>query len=114
MPLPLSDMQLALKGNLCHPWTLGTTEMAGAIFELNGFLEDDMGRRPLYVLISAPSLVHGERDYACRVHAPSILGEDKYIYGVDSGQAAALAVQFVSSFLNGKNVTDASGQPIHW
>jgi hypothetical protein len=88
--------------------------MSDAILELNAFITREGGRVPLYVRIAAPVQVRGGDDYACRVHGPTVFGDDKYIHGVDAGQAATLAVQFVRSLLAGKNITDANGRPVAW
>jgi hypothetical protein len=88
--------------------------MADPILELNAFIMTEEGRVPLYVLVTAPMKNQGGDDYVCCVRAPSVFEGDKYIYGVDPGQAATLAVQFIRSLLVGRDVTDADGRPISW
>jgi hypothetical protein len=84
--------------------------MTENIFELDGFLEDEEGRKPLCVRVSAPCQVPGETTYYCRVHAPAIFANDKRIFGIDAEQARELAVNFIKSMLAGKKVTDANGR----
>jgi hypothetical protein len=93
---------------------LGITDMSNNVFELDAFLEDNEQRKPLRVVVSAPSWAEGEDDHVCRVHAPLLFSQDKRIYGADPEQAKSLAIGFVGSLLKDKRVIDANGHPLRW
>jgi len=85
--------------------------MTETIFEWNAFLEtEEGGRKPLYVQISGPEPAPEESIYYCLVHAPSIFSNDKRIFGIDREQATDLAINFVKSLLEDKQITDIDGQ----
>lgn len=93
-------------------WIHGTIEMTESILELHAFLEDGEKRKPLHIKVSVPAKSQGQQDYFCLVHAPLVLGQDRRIFGVDPDQARSLAVGFIKSLLENKNVVDGEGKPV--
>ena len=90
------------------------TKITDTGFELNAFLDEESGRKPLHVRIAAPEPVCGEISYYCLVHAPSIFSNDKRIFGIDQEQATELAIKFVRTILEHKPVIDINGRPQSW
>jgi hypothetical protein len=86
--------------------------MAAQVLEIDAFLEDDGQLEPLHIKISAPVKTDDQPDYSCLVHAPSLFGQDKKIYGIDRDQAKSLAVAFVRSLLDDKRVVDSNRNPL--
>ena len=86
--------------------------MTESVLELHAFLEDDGSRTPLHIRVTVPAKTQGQEDYSCLVHAPLILGQDRRIFGVDPDQAQSLAVGFIKSLLENKQVVDGDGKPV--
>jgi hypothetical protein len=89
----------------------GTTDMKNFSFE--GSLERNGQMEPFLARIEAAkgSAVDTE-ECSCVVHAPTLLGEDKEIYGVDADQARQLAVDFLKSMLAGIPLRDKAGNTV--
>jgi hypothetical protein len=80
--------------------------------EINAFLDDGKEIKPFYLKIIGPILDDKGGDYYCAIHSPSILKEDKNIYGVDKKQAQVLAFSFIQKLLSNRKVIDKEGNPI--
>ncbi len=81
--------------------------------ELKGcFLEDNGRKVPFELTISVPERAVGAGDYSCRLHAPHLFAQDKEIFGVTSEQAESLAIDFVRTLLDGRNLFDSEGNAI--
>jgi hypothetical protein len=84
------------------------TEMTEAILNIDAFIEGSNQRAPLQITVFAPERTD-QSEYACLVHAPSLLGSGKLIYGIDKEQAKSLAIGFVKRLLKDKRLVDGSG-----
>ena len=87
-------------------------KMTEPVLEINAFLEHNERLEPLYIKISAPIKTRDQPDYSCLVHAPSLFGHDKKIYGIDQDQAKSLAIGFVRSLLKDQKVVNGNGTPL--
>jgi hypothetical protein len=81
-------------------------------FELNGFLKTERGIEPFVARISAPKASTDSLDYSCTVHAPVLARRDKEIFGATADKARQLALQFLRSLLEGKNLVDKTGKKV--
>jgi hypothetical protein len=89
----------------------GTTDMK--IFSFEGSLERDGQQQSFVANIEEPNLSSPDgEECVCVIHAPSIFGVDRKIYGVDADQARQLAVDFLKSMLSGFTVRDKSGRSV--
>jgi hypothetical protein len=75
-------------------------------------LEEDGERTPLHVQIFSPVKTKGQQDYFCIVRAPSLLGQDKRIFGIDPDQASSLFVDLIKSLLQNKESFDCNGMAL--
>jgi hypothetical protein len=82
------------------------------VLEIDGFLHEGDVRKPFIASISSPKSSGRAQEYACSVHAPALFSKDKKIFGIDAQQAKELAVEFLKSMLDGRQLTDKSGKPI--
>ncbi|BAM86838.1 neutral endopeptidase [Bradyrhizobium oligotrophicum S58] len=87
------------------------TEMTEAILSIDAFIEGNNQRAPLQIIVFAPERTD-QSEYACLVRAPSLLGPDKLIYGIDQEQAKSLAIGFVKRLLKDKRLVDGSGKAL--
>jgi hypothetical protein len=78
---------------------------------IDAFVEGDEQREPLHIRVLSPNRTD-QSDYFCLVCAPSLIGQDKKIYGIDQDQAKSLAVGFVKILLKDKRVVDSNGLPV--
>ena len=81
-------------------------------FELTGFLKTDRGIEPFVARISAPKASVDSSDFSCTVHAPTVAKRDKEIFGASAEQARKLALHFLRSLLEGKNLVDKVGRKV--
>jgi hypothetical protein len=81
-------------------------------FELTGFLKTERGIEPFLARISAPKPSTDSLDYSCTVHAPAVARRDKDIFGATADKARQLALQFLRSLLEGKNLVDKGGRKV--
>lgn len=80
--------------------------------ELNVFIEEGGQKKPFLLVITDPQKVPDADDYFCSIHAPALFKRDKIIYGIDTEQAAELALKFVNDLLLGKKLIDKDGKPV--
>lgn len=80
--------------------------------ELTGFLKTERAIEPFVARISAPKPSPEGTDFSCCVHAPLLAKRDKEIFGASAEQARKLALQFLKSILEGKNLVDKAGRKI--
>ena len=62
--------------------------------------------------LSAPKPSTDGTDFSCSVHAPAVIRRDKEIFGASAEQARKLALHFLKSMLEGKNLVDRGGRRI--
>ena len=80
--------------------------------ELNVFIEEDGQMRPFPLVITQPEKTSGADDYFCSIQAPVLFKREKSIHGVDTEQAAELAIKFVKYLLSGRQLVDESGNAV--
>jgi hypothetical protein len=80
--------------------------------EITGFLKTERAIEPFIARISAPRPSSDGSDFCCSVHAPALVKRDKDIFGASAEQARKLALQFLRSMLEGKNIVDKGGRKI--
>jgi hypothetical protein len=81
-------------------------------FELSGFLKTERAIEPFIARISAPRASADGADFSCSVHAPALVKRDKEIFGASAEQARKLALHFLRSLLEGKNLVDKAGRKV--
>jgi hypothetical protein len=81
-------------------------------FELKGFLKTERGIEPFLARISAPKASSDSLDFSCTVHAPAVARRDKEIFGATADKARQLALHFLRSLLEGKNLVDQAGRKV--
>jgi hypothetical protein len=89
----------------------GTTDMNS--FSFDGTLQRNGESVPFFARVDAAKASAADPDeWSCLVHAPTLLGSDKEIYGVDADQARQLAIDFLKSMLTGMLLRDKAGKPV--
>lgn len=80
--------------------------------ELSGFLKTERAIVPFVARISAPKASADGTDFSCSVHVPALVKRDKEIFGASAEQARRLALHFLKSLLEGKNLVDKGGRKV--
>src|SRR3954471_4313462 len=97
---------------MCHIWIQCLLRIAWSrtgvaeAFELSGFLKTERGIEPFVARVSAPKASADGADFSCSVHAPAVIRRDKEIFGSNAEAARKLALHFLKSMLEGKNLVD--------
>lgn len=76
------------------------------------YIGEDDEKQLCHLSISEPE-TNDEDDNFCRVQLTPLLKNEKRIIGIDESQAKQLAIDFVKSLLNGKELTDTDGNKIN-